>query len=39
MAFAVAFLIAAIIGLVIADGVSSITNDELEEFKREDEDE
>lgn len=39
MAFALAFLIAAIIGLVIADGVSSITNEEIEKFKKEDEDE
>jgi hypothetical protein len=38
MAFALAFLIAAAIGLVIADAVTRTSNEEIERWKREDED-
>lgn len=39
MAFALAFLIAAAIGLVIADGVTRTSDEEIEKFKKKDEDE
>lgn len=39
MAFALAFLIAAAIGLIIADGVTRTSDEEIERWKREDEDE
>lgn len=39
MAFAVAFLIAAMIGLIIADAVTRTSDEEIEQFKKEDEDE
>lgn len=38
MAFALAFLGAAVIGLIVADGVASTSNEEIERWKKEDED-
>lgn len=38
MTFAVTFLIAAAIGLIIADAVTKTSNEEIERWKREDED-
>lgn len=39
MAFAVAFLIASAIGLIIADAVTRTSDEEIERWKKEDEDE
>jgi hypothetical protein len=39
MAFALAFLIATAIGLIIADAVTRTSDEEIERWKREDEDE
>ena len=39
MAFALTFLIAAAIGLVIADAVTRTSDEEIEKLKKEDEDE
>ena len=38
MAFALTFLIAAAIGLIIADGVTRTSDEEIERWKREDDD-
>lgn len=39
MAFALAFLIVSVFGLIIADGVSRTSDEEIERWKKEDEDE